>query len=50
MRDADEIVVLDAGQVVERGTHSALIDADGCYAELFRMQAEGYQHTETHAG
>ncbi|MFI6267358.1 ABC transporter ATP-binding protein [Micromonospora zamorensis] len=50
VRDADEIVVLDAGQIVERGTHSTLVDADGCYAELFRMQAEGYQTTETHAG
>jgi len=36
--DADEIVVLDAGIVVERGTHAALLEADGRYAALWRLQ------------
>jgi ATP-binding cassette subfamily B protein len=38
--NADQIVVLDAGEVVERGTHGALVAADGLYASLWRRQAE----------
>ncbi|MDP7034723.1 MAG: NHLP family bacteriocin export ABC transporter peptidase/permease/ATPase subunit [Planctomycetota bacterium] len=34
IRDADEILVLDQGQVAERGTHSELISRKGTYAEL----------------
>jgi ATP-binding cassette, subfamily B, multidrug efflux pump len=35
---ADEIIVLDEGSIVERGTHAALMAANGYYAELYRMQ------------
>ncbi len=35
VRDADEIVVLNRGLVVERGTHASLMAADGTYAGLF---------------
>lgn len=38
--NADQIVVLDQGRVVERGTHAALIARDGLYASLWKRQAE----------
>jgi ATP-binding cassette, subfamily B, heavy metal transporter len=37
--DADEIVVLDAGRVAERGTHAALLQQNGLYAEMWARQA-----------
>ena len=36
--DADEIVLLDAGRVRERGTHAALLAAGGAYAQLWQLQ------------
>lgn len=36
IRDADQIVVLDAGRMVERGTHTELLARDGAYAALLR--------------
>ncbi len=43
VRMADRIVVLRQGAVVELGTHDQLLSLDGLYAELFRVQAEGYR-------
>jgi ATP-binding cassette, subfamily B, bacterial len=37
---ADQILVVDEGSVVERGTHTDLLAADGLYAELYRTQFE----------
>ncbi|MFB8777549.1 ABC transporter ATP-binding protein [Streptomyces broussonetiae] len=39
IRSADQIVVLDAGQAVERGTHEELLELDGRYASLVRRDA-----------
>lgn len=40
VKSADEILVLDAGQVIERGTHEALIGQDGVYADMWARQAK----------
>jgi len=43
LRTADVIVVLSGGQIIERGSHDALMAAGGEYAQLFALQARGYQ-------
>ncbi len=41
VRDADVIYVLEAGRVIERGTHAELLAKDGHYAKLSRLQFRG---------
>jgi ATP-binding cassette subfamily B protein len=43
VRMADQIAVLERGRIVERGTHASLTAAGGQYAQLFALQARGYQ-------
>ena len=38
VREADQLLVVDGGRIVERGTHAELLAADGLYAELYRTQ------------
>ncbi|HEY2752917.1 ABC transporter ATP-binding protein [Phenylobacterium sp.] len=43
VRMADAIAVLDAGRILEFGSHETLMAAGGKYAELFELQASGYR-------
>ena len=38
IRDADIILVMDAGRIVEQGTHAELMDAQGFYYDLYQSQ------------
>jgi ATP-binding cassette subfamily B protein len=40
IRDADRIVVMDDGEIAERGSHAELLSAGGDYADLWQAQAE----------
>ncbi len=42
VRNADRIVVLDEGRIIERGSHEDLLALDGRYAGMFKTQARGY--------
>jgi ATP-binding cassette subfamily B protein len=43
LREADVIVVLRDGRIVEQGTHDQLMECAGDYARMFTVQAHGYQ-------
>jgi ATP-binding cassette subfamily B protein len=42
VRIADRIIVLEKGEVIESGSHDQLVAAQGRYAQLFALQAQGY--------
>lgn len=42
VRTADRIIVLADGAIVEEGNHEALVELDGRYARMFKLQAQGY--------
>ncbi|MDC0449135.1 ABC transporter ATP-binding protein/permease [bacterium] len=42
VRNADRIIVVEEGQIIEDGTHKELMDKDGYYAKSFELQAAGY--------
>jgi ATP-binding cassette, subfamily B, bacterial len=43
VRMADQIVVIDSGQVAEFGSHDELMRRNGLYASLYQLQAAGYR-------
>jgi len=46
VRDCDQIVVMDAGRIVNQGTHAELLSQPGLYSDLWQLQTQGYQHKE----
>tara|TARA_B100000029_G_scaffold219093_1_gene216836 strand:- start:4033 stop:5925 length:1893 start_codon:yes stop_codon:yes gene_type:complete len=44
--DADEILVLEDGRVVERGSHAVLLSQDGLYADMWRRQQQAAEYQE----
>jgi ABC-type multidrug transport system ATPase subunit len=51
IRDADQILVIDQGEIVERGTHAGLLARQGFYARLYASQFEaGARHGEVRVG
>lgn len=43
VRMADQIIVIQAGRIIEHGSHQQLLERAGHYAHLFELQARGYQ-------
>ncbi|MCS7464406.1 ABC transporter ATP-binding protein/permease [Paenibacillus doosanensis] len=46
IKHADEIIVMDEGTIVQRGTHHQLMAEDGIYAKLYSIQEEGTRYAE----
>jgi ATP-binding cassette subfamily B protein len=50
VREADELLVIDDGRIVERGTHASLLADNGLYAELYRTQFADQESADEPAG
>jgi ABC-type multidrug transport system fused ATPase/permease subunit len=46
VKNADTILMLEHGKIIEQGTHRDLMSKKGIYAELYAMQAKRYQEEE----
>lgn len=47
LKHADEIIVLDEGEIVQRGTHGSLLAEEGLYRTMYDIQEEGTRHNGT---
>lgn len=45
IKNADQILVLDAGEIVERGKHDELLALDGRYSQMYELQSGNKQHS-----
>jgi ATP-binding cassette subfamily B protein len=43
VRRADQILVLDQGRIIERGSHDELLAQDGLYREIYDLQLRGQE-------
>src|SRR5207302_8639772 len=50
VRYSDQIIVMDKGRIMERGTHDELLQGGGLYAQLSRIQSRGLRHVRAAAG
>lgn len=46
IRDADRVIVLDHGHIVEQGNHNQLLELDGIYAKFYKMAYQGHEEGE----
>ena len=49
VRMADQILVIQGGEILERGSHDELMALNGHYAQLFQLQARGLSLTDRQA-
>lgn len=47
VKDADVVYMLEKGRLIEQGTHGELMEQNGKYAQMYRMQAKNYQPEES---